>query len=130
MSDPNEHTAFQWAELNKINDTLSTLTRLGFGPGDDAFNAVYKARGAALGKLGLTQARTTSLLKLLVGLSPGTLRLFLDAERGYLVEATESPGARPVYKYVGDDVAERILKGELTHDEFMFISAPATEYVA
>lgn len=130
MSRPSDHIDFQFRELNNLNDALRTLQRLGIGPLEPAYNAVFQARNAALGKLGLAKPRTTTLVKLLAGLSPGELRLFLDAELGWLVEAVEKPGSPPVRRYVDGSTAVKIIQGELTHDEFMKLHEPADEYIA
>jgi len=130
MSVPTEHAAFQYAELNKLTDTLSTLRRLGISELDPAFRTVLSARGAALGKLGLNLPRTTTLLKLLVGLSPGEIRLFQDAELGWLVESIERPGAQPVRKYVSDEVAMTLIKGKMTKELEVELMAPEEEYIA
>jgi len=72
------------------------------------------ARGAAMGKLGLRLPRITSLIAKLIGFSPGEITLWADAELGWMSEARERPGAPPVYKYVSDEIAEKIVKREVT----------------
>lgn len=130
MSRPSDHLEFQWAEVNRINDALSTLRRFGISELDPAYQILYKARGAALGKLGLVKPRLTTLIKLLAGLSPGEIRLFADAELGWLVEATSEPGAQPVRRYVSDEVAVQLIKGELTHELEAELMTPEVEYIA
>ncbi len=130
MSSGKDHQGFQFAELARLDDALKTLRNYGIGPLDDAYKALYKARGAAFGKLGLARPRTTTLLKLLPGLSPGEIRLFQDAELGWLAEVTPKPGAQPVRKYISDEQAVKIIKGELTHEEFMELAQPVEEYIA
>lgn len=130
MSRPSDHLQFQFDELNEIKRALNVLDRLGFGPLDKAYAALYRAQGAALGKLGLAKPRMTTFLKVLPGLSPGKLNLFLDAELGWLVELTAEPGSVPIRKYVGDDIAEKILLEQLDHDDFMALLEPEEEYIA
>lgn len=130
MSDPDEHKQFQYEELHKIEDAMSLLDRLGISEQDPAYVALGTARSTALGKLGLIQPRTSTLVSKLAGLSPGEIRLFQDAERGWMVEAISEPGAKPVYKYVTDEVAEVILKGELTHEVFTELMQPEAEFLA
>ncbi|MBA7559930.1 hypothetical protein ES708_01548 [subsurface metagenome] len=69
-----------------------------------------------MSKLGLRVPRISVLVKLLFALSPGEIKLWADAELGWMTEARARPGAPPVYKYVSDEVAEKIVKGEITHE--------------
>ena len=116
MSTPNEHLAFQWAEVNKLTSQLNLMQRWGVLPSDPGYLNLMTARGAAMGKLGLVKPRLTPLILRLVGLSPGDLKLWADAEIGWKVEARSEPGAPPVYHLVSDEVAEKLIKGELTHE--------------
>jgi len=104
----------QFRQLNEVQRTLRVLTRAGFGPLTEPYKAVYKLQGELMGKMGLLRPKPMSLLKLLAGLSPGSIRLFHDAESGWFTEAREKPGAVPVYHHVDDDTAMTILKGEMT----------------
>ena len=130
MSDKKDHVQFQFDELNRINSALGTLRGLGLGPLDSAVQALRKAQGAALGKIGIAKPRTTTLLARLVGLSPGSISLFLDAERGWLVEGIIEPGAVPVYKYVGEGIASRILLKDLTPEIKEFLWTPEADFIA
>lgn len=130
MSRPYLHKSAQFAELNKINNAMWKLQRQVGGELTDAYRQLGRAKYTALRKLGLIQPRTTTLLKLLVGLSPGEIKLFMDAELGWLVVATPQPGARPVRRYVSDDIALNIINGELTHELEAELMAPVEEYIA
>ena len=130
MSKPGAHIDFQYQELSRINDALGTLRRFGISELDPAFQTLNRARYDALRKIGLVQPRTSTLLKIITGLSPGELRLFRDAEIGWLVQAIAFPGALPLVRYVDDEMAVKIIKGELTHDEFMKLQEPVEPYMA
>jgi len=116
VSSPSEHLSFQYAELNRFSEQLDMMRRWGVSESDPGFQRLLEARGAAMGKLGLLQPRTTALALFIPGLSPGEVKLWADAEIGWMTEARVKPGAPPVYKYVSDEVAEKIVKGELTHE--------------
>jgi len=83
---------------------------------DPGFRRLLSARDAAMGKLGLMLPRTTTLAMSVLGLSPGEIKLWADAELGWMTEARRKPSALPVYKYVSDEVAEKLVKSELTHE--------------
>lgn len=114
----------QYRGLNELERTLKVLTKAGFGPLSEPFEAVSALRGKLLGQLGLKAPKPMSLLKLLAGLSPGTIKVWHDAESGWFSEAREKPGAPPVYQHISDEVAMAILKGELTHELEMTLMTP------
>lgn len=118
MSTPDDHLKYQFDELNNINGALDILESAGLSMLDPVYQTIYQIRGAAMSKLGLAAPRTSTFLKAIVGLSPGEARLFLDAELGWLVEALETPTSQPVRRYVSNETAVKIIKEELTHEEF------------
>lgn len=124
MSEPDAHIKFQYDELHKLDEQLGMMRKWGVLETDPGFKALFKARGAALGKLGLRRPSITSLIRMLPGLSPGEVRLWADAEKGWMIEARAEPSAQPKYKYVSDEVAEKIVKEELTHEEFLELLVP------
>lgn len=124
MSTPKEHIDFQWAELRKLDLQLTQMRQWGVSETDPGYQRLFSARGTAMGKLGLLKPRTTTLIVSRAGLSPGELKLWADAELGFKVEARVSPGASPVYRFVSDAIAEKIVKGILTHEEFTELIAP------
>ena len=128
MSTPTEHLKFQWAELHKIDEQLGMMRHWGVLESDPGFLRLLNVRGAAMGKLGLRLPRITTLVTTLLGLSPGELKLWADAELGWMVEAREKPGAPPVYRSVTDEIARALLKGELTHELEESLMAPVDYY--
>ncbi len=124
MSAPKAHLSFQWAEFNRLDRQLGLMRRWGVSESDLGFQALFRARGAAFAKVGLMRPRISTLILKLLALSPGEIKLFADAELGWLTEARSKPGATPVYKYVSDEVAETIVKGKLTHELEEFLMTP------
>ncbi len=124
MSAPGAHLKFQYDELHEIGRELAMMERWGVLETDPGFQRLFKARAEALGKLGFLIPRTTTLVSTLAGLSPGVINLWADAELGWMTEARTKPGAVPVYKYVSDEVAEKIVKRELTHELKEFLMTP------
>lgn len=107
---------FKWAELDELNRALGVLRKYNILETSDAYKQLLSLRGKLMSQLGLKAPKPTTLLKLLVGLSPGTIKLWHDADYGWFTEATERPGSSPVYRKVTDEVAMAILKDELTHE--------------
>ena len=102
--------------LQNVRNTLNVLRRVGYGPLDEPFQRVYAMREELMKSLGIMKPKSLSLIKLIAGLSPGMISVWLDSDSGWFTEARERPGAPPVYHYVKEDVAVAILKGELTHE--------------
>ena len=102
--------------LQKVRDTLKVLQGAGFGPLSEPYQAVSKLRNELMSGLGLKIPKPMGLLKLLAGLSPGTVKLFYDTDSGWFTDARVKPGSPPIYHHVTDDVAMTVLKGEMTHE--------------
>jgi hypothetical protein len=115
---------FKFHELDELNRALGVLRKYGMGPLDDAYKQLFSVRGKLMAQLGLKVPKVTTLLKLLAGLSPGTIKLWHDGDYGWFTEAVERPGAPPAYKKVTDEVAMTILKGEVTHELEITLMTP------
>ncbi len=109
-------TKYNYNMVNEIDRALNVLRKYKINPTSDAFSQLYSIRGKILSQIGFKFPRPMSLIKKLVGLSPGTVALWHDAESGWFTEARVKAGAAPVYRHVTDEVAVTILKGELTHE--------------
>lgn len=101
-------------QLSEIEKGLATLLRSGLGPGNYAYETLYKVRGAVIGKLRLKvpTPRLPSLLKVLLMLSPGELKVFFDNEVGWIVEGTPTPGAPPVVRRISHEDAVLLMGPE------------------
>jgi len=126
MSTPADHLDFQKREFNKLTSQLNMMRKWGVSELDPGFQKLYRAQTAAMQKIGRNLPRTTTLVKYLVGLSPGEIKLWADAEIGWVVESTAAPGAPVVRKLVPDQVAELLLTGKMTHELEEVLMAPDT----
>ena len=109
-------TKYQYNELHEIERALSTMRKFGIPEVSEAYQKLYGIRGQLIKQVGFKIPRPMSLLKILLGLSPGTVKVWHDAESGWFSEARTKPGAPPVYKHITDEVAIKLLKGELTKE--------------
>jgi len=105
-----------YQQLNEVERALSSMRRLGIPELAEPYKILYGVRGKLLGQIGFKFPRTTLQLIKLTGLSPGSITLWHDVEAGWMTEARTGPGAPPLYRSVPDEVAVKILKGELTHE--------------
>lgn len=83
-----------------------------------------KQLGGLIMHTGYKFPRGLTLIRMLLGLSPGEVRLWHDNELGWQSEARAKPGAIPVMKSVSDEIAMTILKGELTHELEDYLMTP------
>jgi len=105
-----------WAQVNELDRAMGVMDRYGIDPGSDAYQSLYRQRGGLMAQIGQKFPRTTLQMRLITALYSPVIRLWHDIESGWMVEAREKPGAPPVYKSVGDELAMAILKGEVTHE--------------
>jgi len=126
MSTPADHIDFQQREFDKLTSQVNMMRQWGISDLDPGFQKLMAARSEAFSKIGLNLPRTTTLIKTLVGLSPGEIKLWADAEIGWVVESTAAPGAPVVRKLVPDQVAELLLTGKMTHELEEVLMAPDT----
>ncbi|MBA7688702.1 hypothetical protein ES703_97191 [subsurface metagenome] len=105
-----------WAQVNELDRAMGVMDRYGIDPGSDAYQSLWGQRGRLMTQIGQKFPRETLQMRLIKALYSPMIRLWHDIESGWMVEAREKPGAPPVYKSVGDEVAMAILKGEVTHE--------------
>ena len=118
-----------WQQVREVERAIKALTPHLALPGiSDAMNVLQSQRGKLLAQVSFKFPRTITQLAKLLALSPGEVRLWHDAESGWMTEARAKLGAPPVYHYVKDEVAIAILKGELTHELEVELMTP-DEYI-
>ena len=100
---------YQYRETNEIERAKATLLKAGYGVIDPPYLNLLRAGRMTIANYGFKVPRPSTLILKLVGLSPGTITLWHDAESGFFSEAKERPGAVPVYKHLSDDDAMAIL---------------------
>lgn len=121
-------TKYNYRQVTEIDRALKVLRLNGILEDSLPYKSLYSLRGKILKQIGIKFPRVPSLLKLVAGLSPGTIKVWHDAESGFMSEARAKEGAPPVYKHVTDEVAVSILKGELTHELELELMTP-DEYI-
>ena len=74
--------------------------------------------------LGFKIPKPLTLIARLLGLSPGEIKLWFDAEGGWMSEARVRPGASPIYHYIGSDQAISILKEDISPELHEYLFTP------
>lgn len=128
MSKPWLHTKYQKEQLERMDVAMAKMLEEGIPMISTPFRITWEARARLQASMGYKLPREVFAVFKIYGLSPGTLTLWLDSERGWMTEARERPGAPPIYKAVSDEVAMAILKGELTPELEASLMAPVEYY--
>jgi len=102
--------------IQNVRNKLRVAEINGFDPLSDLYKAIYKVQADLGLSVGWMKPKKMTLLRILAGLSPGSIKIWLDSDSGWFTEARVQDEALPVYHYVSDDVAMTLLKGELTHE--------------
>ena len=67
MSTPKQHISFQQEEFYMLSDQLKVMEKWGVLATDPGYQALWRARGAAWGKIGHIKARTTTQAYAIIG---------------------------------------------------------------
>ena len=114
-----------WQQVREVERAIkSVMPHIDIPGVSEATRELYAIRARLLKTVGLKFPRTISQILKLAGLSPGTITLWHDVESGWMVEARTKPAAPPVYHYVKDEVAIKLLKGELTKELETILMTP------
>ncbi|OGN97560.1 MAG: hypothetical protein A2Y89_06755 [Chloroflexi bacterium RBG_13_51_18] len=103
---------------------LNKLIENGLGPASEPFKQLSAIRNQLMSSLGIKRPTVNMLIRLMLALSPGSVKLFYNSDSGWFTEARERAGAPPVYHHVDDDTAIKILRGEYTHEDFEKLKIP------
>ena len=105
---------FYWQQVNTADRAMRDLERLGLGPGTEAYDAVWRQRGALIAEIGRKFPRVDYTLSMWREFSPQRIRVWFDPEFGFNVEIRIRPGTPPTYKLVSAEMAVAVIKGEVT----------------
>lgn len=116
-----------WHYQRGISRTARDIGRLrtaGISEVSPEVMRLLRMQNELIARLGVKIPKPMTLLLKLIGLSPGEVSLWHDAEVGWFTEARSKPGAAPVYHYVDDNTAISLIKGELTHELESILMTP------
>ena len=111
---PSTSTKHKRFQVQKAEDDLAILKRLGVLETDPAYQRLLQQQGAALATIGFKTPKVPDWLRDWATYSPSRIRLGHDPEYGWFIAAREKPGAPLIYKIVNDETAAAIIKDEVT----------------
>ena len=114
----------QWKARKNIENAVKTLLDAGMMPNTPSLMKLNMSLAKYGLNIGFSIPKPTNILLQLIGLSPGTINLWHDADNGFFTEAKVEPGAPPVYRMVTPEIAAILVRGELDHDLEDILMAP------
>lgn len=114
--------------IRRLEKDMYRLRLAGLGPSAEAYNKLFRARAGIWRSVGLKRPKVMQLIFRLVGLSPGSVEVWHDAEAGWFSKARVSPEAPPAVKAISTETAITILKGQLTHELEQDLMTPDEYY--
>ena len=91
---------YKYIQANTITGALRTLGLSPYSMNLPIYGELMALRSQILAEVLPATPRISLLLRTIIGLSPGTVRVWLDTERGWMAEGRKAPGATPVYHQV------------------------------
>lgn len=112
------------SQLGELEKALNGLRISGLPGMEDSLRTIRRLQQQISIHPSTKFPRTILQLLKLVGLSPGSIGLFIDVEGGFMTAARTSDGARPVYRYVTPAIAATLISGGLDHELEYQLMAP------
>jgi len=110
---------FRLSQISTVNGALRAMGISRTGLQLPAFRELTNLRSALISEILPSTPRTAMAILRLVGLSPGSVRVWLDTEYGWMAEGRKTPGDPPVYHHITEAEAIRLMSkppdAELAH---------------
>jgi len=122
-----QHT---YGAIRNLENELRSLRRAGMGAGNPVYDSLFRARADIYKAVGLKLPKSVQAIASLVGLSPGIIRVWFDAEEGWFSEARMTPNHTPVYRQISRDTALRLINRDFDHQLEYELMTPIEPYAA
>lgn len=101
---------YKYIQANTITKALRTM---GFSPYSmnlPVYGELMALRSQILSEIMPATPRISLLLRTIVGLSPGSVRVWLDTEQGWMCEGRKTPSSNPVYHHITEAQAQALMQ--------------------
>ena len=101
---------YRFNQMSVINGALRTM---GFSPYSlnlPVVSQLRALRSSLLSQVTGSFPRASMLIRLITGLSPGSVRVWLDTENGWMCEGRKTLTSTPVYHSITKDEAQLLLQ--------------------
>jgi hypothetical protein len=101
---------YRWNQISTVNGALRTLGLSPYGLKLPVYSELQALRSSLLSQVSAPFPRASVLIRLITGLSPGSVRVWLDTENGWMCEGRKTPGATPVYHSITPGQAAALMQ--------------------
>lgn len=101
---------YKYIQANTITGALRTLGRSTYSINLPIYGELMALRSQLLADILPATPRLSVLLRTIIGLSPGSVRVWLDTEQGWMCEGRKEPGSTPVYHHITDTEAQELMQ--------------------
>ena len=101
---------YKYRQANTITGALRTLGLSPYSMHLPIYGELMALRSQILSEILPATPRVSMLLRTIIGLSPGTVRVWLDTERGWMCEGRKTPGAALVRHHISDAEALALMQ--------------------
>ena len=110
---------YKFLQAGNITSAMRTMGVSPYSLNLPVYSELRALRSSILSQVTASFPRASLLIRLIVGLSPGSVRVWFDTENGWICEGRKTPGAAPVYHSITHEEAQRLLRedpdAELAH---------------
>ena len=101
---------YRWNQLLTVNGALRTMGLSPYSLKLPVYSEMQALRSSLLSQVSGPFPRASMLIRLITGLSPGSVRVWLDTENGWMCEGRKTPTAPPVYHAITAEQAKLLLQ--------------------
>lgn len=101
---------YRWNQMSIVNSALRTMGVSPYALKLPVYSELRALRYQLLSQVSAPFPRISMLIRMITGLSPGSVRLWLDTENGWMCEGRKTPGSTPVYHSITAEQAQLLLR--------------------
>lgn len=101
---------YKYIQANTITGALRTLGLNSYSMKLPIYGELMALRSQILADILPATPRISIMLRTIIGLSPGSVRVWLDTEQGWMAEGRKSPGAQPAYHHITEAEAQALMQ--------------------
>jgi len=101
---------YRWNQITTVNGALRTMGLSPYSLNLPVVSELRALRSSLLSQIGAPFPRASMLMRLIIGLSPGSVKVWLDTENGWVCEGRKTPGSTPVYHSITAAEAQLLMQ--------------------